>query len=247
MYNPINPDGEPLSSFQFPVDVPSIDPLDGTMMEVQLPEEYFPLILGCLQQLLQPTTWDTTDPTALGTAITRCDELIYLFLLRFPVIPPGTILAFGSDTVPAGWLRCDGSAISRTGFADLFSAIGTGYGVGDGSTTFNLPEFRGRAIVGSGQSTGTSVWAIGDTAGEETVTLTEAELPAHTHTDSGHIHTTHSHLSGLAVSPGELPVSLPNLLPENSGVGNAANQNTGSGDAHDNLQPFGVAMWMIKT
>jgi microcystin-dependent protein len=61
------------------------------------------------------------------------------------------ILPFGGTTAPDGFLDCDGSAISRTTYADLFAAIGTTWGVGDGSTTFNVPDLRGVGLRGSGQ------------------------------------------------------------------------------------------------
>lgn len=60
------------------------------------------------------------------------------------VMPTGVVLPFAGTAAPTGWLACDGTAISRTTYAALFSAVGTSYGVGDGSTTFNLPDFRGR-------------------------------------------------------------------------------------------------------
>lgn len=59
-------------------------------------------------------------------------------------LPSGSLVDFAGTSAPAGWLMCDGSAVSRTTYADLFLAIGTAYGSGDGSTTFNLPDFRGR-------------------------------------------------------------------------------------------------------
>lgn len=64
------------------------------------------------------------------------------------LMPSGVILPFGGNTPPNGWLLCDGSTISRTVYADLFQAIGTAHGRGDGSTTFNLPDFRGRFMRG---------------------------------------------------------------------------------------------------
>lgn len=60
------------------------------------------------------------------------------------LMPTGVILPFAGNTAPSGWLACDGSAVSRTTYASLFTTIGTTYGTGDGSTTFNLPDFRGR-------------------------------------------------------------------------------------------------------
>lgn len=74
------------------------------------------------------------------------DKLADAISERF--IPVGTVLAFGSETAPDGYFNCDGSAISRTTYADLFAVIGTSFGEGDGSTTFNLPNFEGRFLRG---------------------------------------------------------------------------------------------------
>lgn len=79
-----------------------------------------------------------TNFTTLKTAIESIDA----------TIPAGTIVAYGGTTTPTGWLICNGSTVSRTGNAALFAAIGTNYGSGDGSTTFNLPDFRGRFLRG---------------------------------------------------------------------------------------------------
>jgi microcystin-dependent protein len=80
--------------------------------------------------------------------------------------------------VPSGWLLCDGSAVSRTTYAALFAAIGTTYGAGNGSTTFNVPDLRGRTPVGA-DPTGVNLPdnhpALGATGGAETQTLTPAE------------------------------------------------------------------------
>lgn len=62
------------------------------------------------------------------------------------LVPSGAIMSYGGSNAPAGWLICDGAAISRTLYANLFSAIGTAFGTGDGSTTFNLPDMRGRFV-----------------------------------------------------------------------------------------------------
>ena len=67
-------------------------------------------------------------------------------------VPAGTMQMFAGNTIPAGWLLCDGSAVSRTDYAKLFSAIGTTWGAGDGSTTFNLPNSIGRFAEGAATS-----------------------------------------------------------------------------------------------
>lgn len=76
-----------------------------------------------------------------------------------PNTPPGGIIMYGGSTIPTGWLLCDGSAVSRTAYALLFAAIGTSFGAGDGSTTFNLPDLRDRFPLG------VSTKSLGQTGG----------------------------------------------------------------------------------
>src|SRR5579871_3361453 len=104
--------------------------------------------------------------------------------------PSGVAADAGAAGIPAGWLLCDGSAVSRTTYAALFAAIGINYGGGDGIATFNLPDMRGRTVIGAGHGTGLTARTLAQTLGEEAHTLTAAEMPAHTHTitDPGHTH-----------------------------------------------------------
>ena len=104
----------------------------------------------------------------------------------------GSIMAWGGATAPANWLIADGSAISRTVYASLFAAIGTQYGVGDGLTTFNLPNLKGRVVVGK-DSAQTEFDVLGETGGAKTHTLTVTEMPSHTHIQDSHNHTQDSH------------------------------------------------------
>lgn len=98
----------------------------------------------------------------------------------------GSILMFAGTTAPSGYLVCDGSAVSRTTYATLFGIIGTTYGTGDGSTTFNLPDLSGRVTMGV-----SSGYALAATGGEETHQLLTTEIPGHTHgiPSHGHAHT----------------------------------------------------------
>ena len=177
-------------------------------------------------------------------------------------LPAGTMVQWAGATAPANWLLCDGTAVSRTTYATLFAAIGTAYGVGDGSTTFNLPDLRGRVPVGKN---GGSFGTLGATGGAETVTLTEAQMPSHTHIQNSHNHTqdAHSHAiygsnggsAGVSISitsnsNGDRAWYLPGGIAANTTATNqaatATNQNTGGGQAHNNLQPYQVVNYIIK-
>ncbi len=111
-------------------------------------------------------------------------------------IPSGVMLPFAGSTAPIGWLLCYGQAISRTTYASLFAIISTTYGSGDGSTTFNVPDMRGRSVIGldnlggSAASRVAAATSLGQSAGAESVshlhstgdhTLVVDEIPAHTH------------------------------------------------------------------
>lgn len=95
----------------------------------------------------------------------------------------GCIYMYGGSVAPSKFLLCDGSAISRTTYSELFSVIGTTYGAGDGSTTFNIPLMEGRAVIGV-----SGTHALGTTGGTESVALNEQELPVHSHTIPSHGH-----------------------------------------------------------
>lgn len=92
-------------------------------------------------------------------------------------------MPFAGSVAPEGYLLCDGSAVSRSEYSDLFTSIGTTYGSGDGSSTFNIPNLSGRVVIGVSQS-----HALGSTGGEATHVLTSTELPAHVHEVPQHGH-----------------------------------------------------------
>ena len=114
-------------------------------------------------------------------------------------MPSGSIIVYAGSSAPTGWLFCDGSAISRSTYATLFGIISTSYGVGDGSSTFNLPDIRGRVVAGKEASASLLTSAVGglngntlgNTGGAQGITLTSAQsgLPAHNHTLTMNAHT----------------------------------------------------------
>lgn len=120
--------------------------------------------------------------------------------------PPG-LTGFTGGAVPVGWLAADGSAVSRSTFADLFTEIGTTFGVGDGSTTFNVPDVKGRVIASLDAAAGrfTSAPLMGNTIGLEFLNLIRSDLPninmAAVVTDPGHTHSVAGAASGALGSP----------------------------------------------
>lgn len=130
-------------------------------------------------------------------------------------IPAGVITGYAGTTAPTGWLLCYGQAVSRTTYATLFAAIGTAHGVGDGATTFNLPDYRGRVEAGQDDMGGVSADRLtnfsggvdGDTlgaaGGSEKHQLTSAQLAAHTHTFTGSALAAHGHPTRVEHSGGQ--------------------------------------------
>lgn len=181
--------------------------------------------------------------TAISAAISGTDYA--------PPLPVGVIFPYGGSSAPSGWLMCDGSAVSRTTYATLFTAISTAFGAGDGSTTFNLPNTARKVLVGAG-GTGTSTLAntVGATGGAETHTLTTAELAVHNHgvTDPTHSHNYYlpnSDTAGAGVAVGVSADFSASTATSSSTTGISIN-NAGSGSAHNNLQPSLVTNYIIK-
>ena len=138
-----------------------------------------------------PTVAATDNDTSIATTA-FVQAVVAAAISATPMIPAGIVWDYaGLETsIPAGWYLCDGSLKSRTGDARLFAAIGTTYNTGgEAADQFRLPDFRGRvrAMVdkGAGRLTG---YNLGTAGGAETHTLTAAQMPTHTHADSGHNH-----------------------------------------------------------
>lgn len=121
-------------------------------------------------------------------------------------VPPGGIVMYGGATAPTNWLLCDGSAVSRTTYSALFAIIGTAYGAGNGSTTFNVPDVRQRFPLGKAAS-GTGV-TLGSTGGTIDHTHTG---PSHTHTIAAHTHTLSAHTHTVPYSGWTTALNTPPL------------------------------------
>ena len=148
-------------------------------------------------------------------------------------IPSGNIEMTARATAPGGWLLCQGQTVSRTTYAALFTAISTTYGTGNGSTTFNVPDFRGRTPVGL-DSSQTEFDTLGEAFGAKTHTLVSAELASTVErrfVDSSAFET------GATNSP----------LVASSGTRHKYSSAGVAADPHNNVQPSRVVNFIIKT
>ena len=112
--------------------------------------------------------------------------------------PTGVITEYGGSSAPTGWLLCDGAAVSRTTYANLFAVVGTTYGIGDNSTTFNVPDRRGRFGIGANVTFPRG--SVGGTLTTDGTALTVGQLPAHTHTGTTSTNGDHSHTTSISVT-----------------------------------------------
>lgn len=163
----------------------------------------------------------------------------------YDAMPAGSITAWGSATAPAGWLLCDGSAVSRSTYGALFAAIGTTYGAGDGSTTFNVPDLRGRSIVGRDASQ-TEFDTLGEAGGAKTHTLTDAEVPAtvvETTTTNRQFRATTGlfDVGNFDATPANFRLLISDDTPQSDSL-----RVEGGGGAHNNLSPYRVLNFIIK-
>lgn len=190
----------------------------------------------------------------------------------YGLIPTGAAVPFFGSSAPTGFLICDGSAVSRTTFATLFGVLGTSWGVGNGTTTFNLPDARGKVLAGidSVSQLLPSNRALGNSGGVATSTLTTGNLPDHAHSvsDPGHAHGVFdpSHAHGLGGSFHSLTAGGSLVISGGGGTNNTAASGTGigifsaatgigvggiSGGTANTpvavVQPYLIVNWIVKT
>lgn len=151
-------------------------------------------------------------------------EILYQF---------GATIEWHSDIVPENWLLCNGQAVSRTDYPELFNVLGVKYGEGDGSTTFNLPDVQGKVAVGKDEND-SDFNEIGKVGGEKEHTLTIAEMPSHSHPISAELYALKPQGGTQEFGPG-------GATSTKIGVNNA-----GGGQPHNILQPYVVCNFIIK-
>ena len=142
-------------------------------------------------------------------------------------LPVGSVVEWTGTQTPQNWLLCDGREVSRTTYSELFAAIGTVWGAGDGSTSFNIPDYRDKFVLGAGGDVD-----LAETGGEKEVTLTVEQIPPHIH-------------ELYCSSTGGNDSSLQRVT--NHGLWDAnKTKSTGGGQAHNNMPPYVGTYYIIK-
>jgi len=170
------------------------------------------------------------------------------YLDNYILVPAGTIVQSAAINVPDGWLNCNGSLLNKIAYVDLFGAIGNSYGGLITDLSFNLPDLRGRVGIGAGQGADLSNRVFATSGGAETHTLTTGEMPTHNHgvTDPGHSHSIPIRSEGFADIGPDDDVSQGTGYNTGSALTGITINNAGSGNPHNNMQPFLVIRYLIK-
>lgn len=217
---------------------------------------YKPLVNDATDQDLWGDYLDTNFDTIDTQLKTNADAITAIV-----TVPVGVIFPYGGATAPANYLLCYGQAISRTvTYSALFAILGTTYGVGDGATTFNLPDLRGRVVAGqddmggpsanrlTGLSGGVDGDVLGGSGGVESHTLTSAQIPAHAHA----LNVKAGYATG---GTGDGPLAAQSTPSESSTWAGGTPtttytttiaNNTGGGGAHNNVQPTFILNYIIR-
>ena len=150
------------------------------------------------------------------------------------ILPIGSTIQWFADTIPENWLLCNGQAVSRTEYAKLFTTLGTKYGIGNGSTTFNLPNLKGKVTVGF-DTNDTEFNTLGKTGGEKKHKLTISELASHSHQQY-----VSTNAGSLAIRKDYKEDGESSIYPQ------CQTGNSGGDQAHNNLQPYMVCHYIMK-
>jgi len=214
-----------------PHDIPTPGVFDEPTVKTCINEKWLSHLTGMMERMLYEDAWSGTEQEVYD-AIESVRKIIAAFddaanqgvcdVVAFIV---GELRSFAFSSLPDGWLACDGAAVSRTTYADLFTAIGTTFGVGNGTTTFNVPDLRGRSQIGTGQGSGLTSRALAASGGEESHILTTPEIPSHAHSE--HIATSTSGAGSTWVQ-----------ADRTGGTGALASALAGGGGSHNNMPPF---------
>lgn len=235
----------------------SVTPLPATLSGntiqrlIEIDEALIPYINGALVWLCDKEPFEETGSLTVDQAKLLFSDMLQVYFTESPTVQAiGSYMMSASDNAPPKYLLCDGAAYSRTTYADLFAEIGTNYGPGNGTTTFNIPDFRDVSPMGAD---GDFVGSPGATFGETEHLLTVGEMPTHNHAvnDPGHDHrvpkqsaTVNAAVNVATPAARTDNPATPHIVTDTATTGIGI-ENTGDSLPHNNIHPvMGVKWWI---
>lgn len=216
---------------------PNTAPTDYVCRRVFIPNDvdWIAIVCGALIELTNPNNFEQFGSAAPAQTAAEFAVMFDKFSYEGQSCKMiGEIILWSGTSAPIDTrlLLCDGSSVSDVDYPELWGIIGLTYG-GTGSTDFLLPDLRGKVAIGESGS-----HSLGASAGTETVTLASGEVPAHSHTDTGHVHAESTAFPALGAAIVGVPVPSAVPLAGLTGIGNASLTSSGGGGAHNNMQPY---------
>jgi microcystin-dependent protein len=192
--------------------------------------DYLAAVNGAILELSQSYNWEQFGADTPDEAAAAMWQM-YLEFRESEGCMIGAIVPYGTEFPPPGCLPCDGSTFQREDYPILYDRLHPDLILN--ADEFQTPDLRNVFVAGAGDN-----YSSFETGGADTVTLTESEMPSHTHIDAGHLHSVHDHLASIALLPDSPPISTPSPIPGATGSASANIQATGGDDPHENRPPF---------
>lgn len=197
---------------------------------------FLSLINGFLSNMLQEWRYQQEGSLTVQETLDYMNQIWYDYVFSDGFMV-GSIFPYVNGAVPTNCLPCDGSEYAKADYPNLYAVLDAAFIID--ADTFKTPDLRGLTVIGAGTATGSGTsYAVGETGGSEEITLNTTQIPAHTHTDLGHIHSEITAVPAVVNGGLEAPAFVAVAGVGTTGVASANIQNTGGGLAHENRQPF---------
>lgn len=217
---------------------PAPPPNDFVSRRILIPNniEFMALVNGFVAGMLNEWRFVQTDGMTVPETMMYFND-IWAGYAESNAFMIGSVFPYLTGDTPQNCLPCDGSEHLRTDYPNLYALLDAAFIVD--ADTFKTPDMRGATVIGAGEAISGTEYTVGQVGGAETVALDETTLPAHTHSDTGHFHTSDTTVPSPTLV-GEIPSPLggSTSVPTVTGTASANITSTGGGEDHPNMQPF---------